>query len=229
MNHSYVKRGRMSAAQGKAYHTLAGRYCAPFSDKNILSCEALFGNTNPLVCEIGFGMGDSTAAIAEAHPDTNYLGIEVYKAGIGRLLWSIEQRGIQNIRIIEHDAVEVLRWMIADSSIAAFHLFFPDPWQKRRQQKRRLVQRPFTDLLAQKLAAGGYIYMVTDWEEYADWALGELSQTKNLDNPYKGEGGFAPKQTWKPETKFEAKGRAQDRAIRELFFTKGASAAPHLG
>jgi tRNA (guanine-N7-)-methyltransferase len=219
MNRSFVRRGRMSAAQERSYRNLSAKYCAPFSE-NPLSFEALFQNANPVICEIGFGMGDSTSAIAEANPDTNYLGIEVHKAGIGRLLWEIERREIRNIRIVEHDAVEALRCMVADASITAFHIFFPDPWPKRRQHKRRLVRRPFTDLLAQKLAAGGYVFIVTDCDEYGLWALGELSQTEHLHNVY--DGGFAPPQAWKPETKFEARGRAHGRAISELLFRKKA-------
>ncbi|MDR3324643.1 MAG: tRNA (guanosine(46)-N7)-methyltransferase TrmB [Spirochaetaceae bacterium] len=210
----------MSAAQARFYRDLSGKYCAPFSE-GLLSFEALFQNANPVVCEIGFGMGDSTVAIAEANPDKNYLGIEVYKAGIGRLLGELERRDIRNVRVIEHDAVEALRWMVADSSVAGFHIFFPDPWPKRRQHKRRLVRRPFTDMLAHKLTPGGYVFFVTDWDEYGRWALDELSQTEHLHNICEGSGGFAPSQAWKPETKFEARGRAQGRAIREVLFRKG--------
>jgi tRNA (guanine-N7-)-methyltransferase len=214
---SYVLRaGRMSDAQRRSYDNLKDEYCIPFAE-NILSPEALFGNKNPLTIEIGFGMGIATALIAEANPDKNYLGLEVHRPGIGRLLWEIEQRKISNIRIIEHDAVEVLEKMIADESVDAFHIFFPDPWPKKRHHKRRLVKRPFTDLLAQKLAPGGYIYFVTDWVEYGDWALEELSSTLGIENAY---AGFAPHQDWRPETKFEAKGIAKQHEVRELMFRK---------
>jgi tRNA (guanine-N7-)-methyltransferase len=215
---SYVLRaGRMSDAQKRSYDNLKDEYCIPFSN-TLLSREKLFGNNNPLTIEIGFGMGIATALIAEANPDKNYLGLEVHRPGIGRLLWEIEQRNIRNIRIIEHDAVEVLEKMIENNSVDAFHIFFPDPWPKKRHHKRRLVKRPFSDLLAQKLAPGGYIYFVTDWVEYGDWALEELTLTPEICNAYTG---FAPHQDWRPETKFEAKGIAKQHEVRELLFKKG--------
>jgi tRNA (guanine-N7-)-methyltransferase len=215
---SYVLRaGRMSDAQKRSYENLKDDFCIPFAE-NIISPETVFGNKNPLTIEIGFGMGIATALIAEANPDKNYLGLEVHRPGIGRLLWEIEQREISNIRIIEHDAVEVLEKMIANESVDAFHIFFPDPWPKTRHHKRRLVKRPFTDLLAQKLAPNGYIYFVTDWVEYGDWALEELTSTPGIDNAYTD---FAPHQDWRPETKFEAKGIAKQHEVRELMFRKG--------
>ncbi|MDR2747355.1 MAG: tRNA (guanosine(46)-N7)-methyltransferase TrmB [Treponema sp.] len=181
---SYVLRsGRTSAAQKRAYDGLSPRYRVPFS-AGFLDYAALFGNSNPVTVEIGFGMGRAAAGIAQANPDRNYLGIEVHKPGIGRLLWEIEKRSLVNIRIVERDAVETLEKMIAGGSTAAFHIFFPDPWPKKRHHKRRLVTRPFTALLAEKLRPGGYIYMATDWEDYARWALAELSATEGLRNPY---------------------------------------------
>jgi tRNA (guanine-N7-)-methyltransferase len=219
---SYVLRaGRMSDAQKRSYDNLHERFCIPFSE-NIFSSETVFGNKNPLTIEIGFGMGIATALIAEANPDKNYLGLEVHRPGIGRLLWEIEQRNISNIRIIEHDAVEVLEKMISAESVNAFHIFFPDPWPKKRHNKRRLLKRPFTDLLAQKLIADAYIYFVTDWAEYGDWALAELSSTPGIYNPFSGLAqGYAPHQEWRPETKFEKKGIAKQHEVRELLFKKG--------
>jgi tRNA (guanine-N7-)-methyltransferase len=219
---SYVLRaGRMSDAQRRSYENLKDQFCIPFS-QNSISSEKIFGNTNPLTIEIGFGMGIATAMIAEANPDKNYLGLEVHRPGIGRLLWELEQRNISNIRIIEHDAVEVLEKMTANESVDAFHIFFPDPWPKTRHHKRRLVKRPFTDLLVQKLSPGGYIYFVTDWADYGDWALEELSATSGICNEYSDFAlhGFAPHQEWRPETKFEAKGIAKQHEVRELMFRK---------
>jgi tRNA (guanine-N7-)-methyltransferase len=220
---SYVLRsGRMTAAQQRAYEELSPRYClSGFAP--VPSYAAVFGNPHPVTIEIGFGMGIATAWIAQDNPDRNYLGIEVHKPGIGRLLWEIEHRALENIRIIECDAVETLEYRIADESAAGFHIFFPDPWPKKKHHKRRLITRPFTDLLAEKLAPGAYLYMVTDSEDYAQWALAELSATAKLRNPYRDHAaGFAPPQSWRPPTKFEAKGRAKNHVIRELYFCKAS-------
>jgi tRNA (guanine-N7-)-methyltransferase len=214
---SYVLRaGRMSVAQRRSYETLSQAYCVPFAE-SLFDFKRLFGNENPVTAEIGFGMGIATAQIAQENPQKNYLGIEVHRPGIGRLLWEIEKRGLSNIRIVEYDAVDVLGKMIPDASLAAFHIFFPDPWPKKRHHKRRLITRPFTDLLAEKLCPGGYAYMVTDWADYGDWALAELSATVGLRNNYDG---FAPPQAWRPRTKFEQKGIEKNHEVRELFFVK---------
>jgi tRNA (guanine-N7-)-methyltransferase len=215
---SFVLRaGRMSDAQRRSYRELAPRYVLPYGSDLRFDPRAAFGNDNPYTVEIGFGMGTSTAQIAEENPARNYLGLEVHTPGVGKLLWEIERRGLENLRIIEHDAVEVVRDMIADDSVAAFHIFFPDPWPKKRHHKRRLVKRPFTDLLARKLMSGGYLYMATDWVEYGDWALAELASTPGLDNRY---AAFAPRQEWRPETRFERKGLDKEHEIRELMFIK---------
>jgi tRNA (guanine-N7-)-methyltransferase len=206
----------MSGAQRRSLETLAPVFCLPFEPRP-LNVQDIFGNSHPLVIEIGFGMGAATALIAGQNPGKNYLGLEVYRPGVGRLLWEIGRRGLNNIRIIEHDAVETLETMIPPDSVEGFHVFFPDPWPKKRHHKRRLITRPFTDILAEKLRPGGYVYMVTDWENYADWALAELSATPGLVNP---RHGFAPPQDWRPKTKFEEKGLAKDHRVRELFFVK---------
>jgi tRNA (guanine-N7-)-methyltransferase len=215
---SFVLRaGHISDAQRRSYETLLPRYSALFC-ATALDYASVFGNQNPLVIEIGFGMGIATAMIAEANPAVNYLGIEVHRPGIGKLLWEIERRGLNNVRIIEHDAVETLEHMIPAASVAGFHVFFPDPWPKKRHHKRRLITRPFTSLLASRLAPGGYLYMVTDWADYGDWALAELSATEGLVNAYDG---FAVPQSWRPETRFERKGIEKQHTVRELYFQKG--------
>jgi tRNA (guanine-N7-)-methyltransferase len=222
---SYVLRaGRMSAAQRRSYDALYPRWAfkggvslAP------IDFTALFGNRNPVILEIGFGMGAATAVIAEQNPATNYLGVEVHRPGIGRLLWEIDQRGLTNIRIAEGDAVEILRSLVPDNSLAGIHVFFPDPWPKKRHHKRRLITLPFTSLLAQKLRLpapplpGGYVYMVTDWEDYAAWALRELSQTPELQNAYSG---YAEPQSWRPETTFERKGKEKNHGLWEMYFRR---------
>ena len=210
----------MTSAQKRCYETLSAEYCIPF-EENIIETGKYFSvsavDKKPLIIEIGFGMGIATAQIAEANPDKNYIGIEVHKPGIGRLLWEIEQKKLENIRIIEHDGVEVLESMIADNSTDGFHIFFPDPWHKTRHHKRRLIKRPFTDMLGAKLKEGGYIYMVTDWEDYGHWALAELSATPALRNRYEN---FAPPQTWRPQTKFEKKGLMKHHNVYEIFFNR---------
>ena len=212
---SFVLRsGRETAAQRRAYDSLAPQFVVPFENK-VMDYTAVFGNGNPVVAEIGFGMGAATAIIAGTHPANNYLGIEVHRPGIGRLLWEIEQRSLSNIRIIEHDAVEVFEKMIPPNSLEGIHLFFPDPWPKKRHHKRRLVQRPFTHTLAARLKPRGYVYMVTDWEDYAQWALAELGSTNGLVNT--GD-GFAEPRAWRPRTSFERKGLAKAHQVRELFF-----------
>lgn len=214
---TYVMRaGRMTAAQEKAYNELSHKYCVPY-DESPINFVDVFGNTNPIVVEIGFGMGAATVQMAKENPNTNYLGIEVHKPGVGRVLSEIRAGDLKNLYIVEHDALDVLEKMIGDNSVDGFHIFFPDPWPKKKHHKRRLVRRPNTDLLAKKLREGGYLYMCTDWEEYAVEALEELRATEGLKNKYED---FAPRQEWRPETKFERKGIEAGRVIRELFFTK---------
>ncbi|MDR0383353.1 MAG: tRNA (guanosine(46)-N7)-methyltransferase TrmB [Spirochaetaceae bacterium] len=214
---SYVLRsGRTSKAQQRSLDRLSGAYCVPFTESPI-DFRAVFGNDNHVTVEIGFGMGSATAEIASENPQKNYIGIEVFRAGVGRLLWEIENRRLANVRIIEHDAIDVLEKMIPDGSLDAFHIFFPDPWLKKRHRKRRLVKRPFTDILASKLKNGGYICMVSDCADYCDSALAELSAVKTLRNACLK---FAPRQRWRPITKFEEKSLSRGRAPTELLFIK---------
>lgn len=211
-----LRASRMTDSQKRDYETLSTRWCIPF-EKKPLNFADIFNNSNPVVVEIGFGMGAATAIIAEQNPNINYLGLEVHTPGVGRLLGNIRDKNLQNLLIVEHDAMEVLEYMIPDNSVSGFHVFFPDPWPKKKHHKRRLMQRPRTNLLSKKLYEGGYIYMATDWEPYAEFALEELSLTENLKNKYDG---YAPHQSWRPETKFEHKGLLAERKICELFFEK---------
>ncbi|NLK46362.1 MAG: tRNA (guanosine(46)-N7)-methyltransferase TrmB [Treponema sp.] len=211
-----LRQGRMTEAQQRDYNELSGRWRIPYTP-SALNFIDVFDNMNPVVVEIGFGMGKATAIIAEQNPDKNYLGIEVHTPGVGKLLGEIRNKDLHNLYIIQHDAVEVLETMLQDNSISAFHVFFPDPWPKKKHYKRRLMQRPVTNLLASKLSTGGYIYMATDWEPYAEFALEELSQTEKLINRYDS---YAPHQKWRPETRFEQKGLSAEREIYELIFEK---------
>ena len=205
----------MSNAQKRSYESLFASYAIKSDECGTFSAIKNFSNENPLVIEIGFGMGRATAAIAEQNPCINYLGIEVHKPGIGRLLWEIEKRSLTNIRIIEGDASDFIKNKIQDHTVSGFHIFFPDPWPKKRHHKRRLITRPFTDILASKLIFGGYIFMVSDWADYGEWALKELGNTKGLKNKYND---FAPPQNWRPKTEFEQKGLKKNHEIKELFF-----------
>ncbi|EFW39466.1 tRNA (guanosine(46)-N7)-methyltransferase TrmB [Treponema phagedenis] len=211
-----LRAGRMTDGQKRDYAVFSKRWCIPYQNEPI-QFEHIFGNSQPVIMEIGFGMGLATAEIAEKNPGTNYLGVEVYKPGVGKLLGEIEKRNLSNIRIIEYDAIQVLQTMIDEKSLAGFHIFFPDPWQKKKHHKRRLLHRPNTDLFVSRLRDGGYIYAVTDWEHYAHDAYAELSATAGLTSKYEG---FAPSQSWRPKTKFELKGLKKDHVIRELFFTR---------
>jgi len=213
---SYVKRcGRTTTAQKNAYDTLSEQYIIPFREEQIDFLK--FFKSSNITLEIGFGSGAATARIAEDNPNKNYLGIDVHRPGIGHLLMEIEKRKLDNLKIIDNDAALVLEKMIPASSLEAIHIFFPDPWPKKRHRKRRLIQRPFTETLANCLMPNGYLYFVTDWEDYALHALEELTTTPSLKNKYEN---FAVPQDWRPKTKFEQKGLAKGHIIRELFFLR---------
>ena len=168
------RRGHFTAGQRLAYQTLFERWTLPYRPAPIDASE-VFGRSAPRVLEIGFGMGETTAAIAQRMPDTDFLGVEVYPAGVGALLRRIDEAGLSNLRIIQHDAVEVVRDMIAPGTLAGIHVFFPDPWPKKRHHKRRLIQPAFVALLASRLAPGGYLHCATDWAHYAVQMLAVLA------------------------------------------------------
>jgi tRNA (guanine-N7-)-methyltransferase len=217
---TYVLRaGRMTDAQRKALEELAPRFCVPYEDKEPFSFGAIFGNDRPVVAEIGFGMGSATWRIAQAHPDTNYLAFEVHTPGVGKLLSEMEAHGVGNIRIVHHDAVEAFEKVIPPSSLAGLHVFYPDPWPKKRHHKRRLLRPGIVELLVSRLQPGAYLYFVTDVEEYAEWTLDLLARTQGLRNRYEG---FAPHQEWRPETKFEARAVRDGRGAFEILFERNA-------
>jgi len=215
---SYVLRaGRMTDAQKRAIERLWGRYGLDFDPGTRLETAAVFGNSHPVVAEIGFGMGQATWRIAQDNPDINYLGLEVHTPGVGRLLADLDSRAIVNVRIFRHDAVEVFESMLPPASLAGLHIFYPDPWPKKRHHKRRLVREGLAEILASRIAPGGYLYFVTDIEDYALWSLDVLSRTEGLRNRFEL---FAPKQEWRPETKFEAHASRDGRACWELMFDR---------
>ena len=171
--------------------------------------------------EIGFGMGETTAAIAAARPDVNFLGVEVFLAGVGALLKRIGEQQLTNIRIIHHDAVEVVREMLPPQSLAGVHIYFPDPWQKKRHHKRRLIAQPFVALLASRIAPGGYLHCATDWEDYAQQMLAVLGDESQLVNAHSG---FAPNtrnpMAERPTTKFHARGERLGHGNWDLLFRR---------
>jgi tRNA (guanine-N7-)-methyltransferase len=210
---SYVLRqGRTTPAQARALEALYPKYGLRFTGEP-LSPSEIFGRTAPLVVEIGSGMGETTAAIAQARPDADFVAIEVHGPGIGSLLNRVETQKLENLRIIRHDAVEVLERMIPEASLAAIHLFFPDPWPKKRHHKRRLVQPEFAALAAGKLAPGGVLHAATDWPDYAEHMREVLSKEPLL---HPAEKGFVER----PPTKFEARGRRLGHPIRDLYFRR---------
>ncbi|MCE5181360.1 MAG: tRNA (guanosine(46)-N7)-methyltransferase TrmB [Betaproteobacteria bacterium] len=221
MNHrpirSYVLRqGRISSAQTRALETLLPRHGIPFQEAP-LDLDAAFGRSAPKILEIGFGMGDSTAKIAAEHPENDYLGVEVHAPGVGSLLNQIEERGLANLRVIQHDAVEVLRHMIAPASLDGVHIFFPDPWHKKKHNKRRLIQPELVALLCDKLKPGGYLHAATDWQAYAEHILAVLSAEPKLANT---AADYAPKPDYRPLTKFEQRGINLGHGVWDIVFTK---------
>lgn len=219
---SYVIRsGRLTDMQKDALTRLYPRYGFAWEPGRLLGpadiMEGAAGLAAPFVVEVGFGMGQATVAIAEALPGTAFLGLEVHAPGVGRLLAEIEERSLRNLRLMRHDAVEVLADMLAPGSVDGFHVFFPDPWPKKRHHKRRIMNAGFVRLMASRLREGGYLYYVTDWEEYAEATLEALGAEPLLANAYPR---WAERRPWRPVTKFERRALEAGRPIRELLFTR---------
>ncbi|MFA5171824.1 MAG: tRNA (guanosine(46)-N7)-methyltransferase TrmB [Sulfuriferula sp.] len=211
-----LRQGRMSIAQQRAYDQLQSVYGIPYTPQAI-DLNAIYQRSAPKILEIGFGMGDATATIAAEHAENDYLGIEVHGPGVGSLLNQIEHRELHNLRIVQHDAVEVLRDMIPDHSLAGVHIFFPDPWHKKRHNKRRLIKPEFVALISQKLAPGGYLHCATDWEDYAIQILQVLSDEPTLANT---AADYAPRPDYRPLTKFEQRGIRLGHGVWDIIFTK---------
>jgi len=214
---SYVLRtGRTTVGQAKAIEVLGPKYLVPYQAQPV-DLAALFGRDAPTILEIGFGMGEATAHIAGLMPEKNFLCCEVHTPGVGALLKRIGDLGLANIRIVQHDAVEVLEHMLAPGSLAGVHIFFPDPWHKARHNKRRLVQAPLVAKLVTRLAAGGYVHCATDWEPYAQQMLEVLSAEPALRNTAEG---FAPRPDYRPLTKFENRGLRLGHGVWDVVFTR---------
>ncbi|MFA9439907.1 tRNA (guanosine(46)-N7)-methyltransferase TrmB [Uliginosibacterium sp. sgz301328] len=211
-----LRQGRMSDAQTRAIEALMPRYGIPYRAAR-LDTDAVFGRHAPVVLEIGFGMGVATAEIAKARPDTDFIGIEVHGPGVGNLCKLIEADGITNLRVMQHDATEIVRDMIGEGSLAGVHVFFPDPWPKKKHHKRRILQPAFVTELARRLAPGGYLHCATDWEDYAMQMLEVLRAEPLLENSCEE---FAPRPDYRPLTKFEARGLRLGHGVWDLIFRR---------
>lgn len=214
---SYVLRqGRITRAQQRARDELMPRYGVPYT-REPLNLDRIFGRAAPKILEIGFGMGETTARIAAQYAENDYLGIEVHTPGVGSLLKRIAGQGLTNIRVIQHDAAEVLEHGIAPASLDGVHIFFPDPWPKKRHHKRRLLQPPFVALLVSRMKRGAYVHVAIDWENYAQQIMEVFTAEPRLANT---ADGFAARPEWRPETKFEARGLRLGHRVWDLLFRR---------
>ena len=216
-----LRQGRVSNAQARHHQALMPVWGIAYQPRG-LDLVAEFGRVAPKILEIGFGMGETTAVIAAAHPELDFLGVEVHTPGVGSLLKEIAERNLGNVRIVQHDAVEVIRDMIGPGTLAGIHIFFPDPWPKKRHHKRRLIQADFVRLLSGRLAPGGYFHCATDWEEYAQQMVVVLSAEPLLENTVHG---FAPRPDYRPLTKFEQRGLRLGHGVWDVVFRRRAERA----
>ena len=216
---TYVLRaGRMGTGQIRAFDQYGDRFLLPYQTER-LDVSAAFGRRAPLILEIGFGMGDATAHIAQVRPGDNFLCCEVHEPGVGALLKRCGEQDIGNIRIVQHDAVEVMDHMLGQDSLDGVHIFFPDPWHKSRHHKRRLIQSPFVQRLAEHIKPGGYLHLATDWAPYAEQMMSVLSAEPLLVNTA-GAGQFAPQPDYRPLTKFENRGLKLGHGVWDLVFRR---------
>ncbi|AQZ98951.1 tRNA (guanosine(46)-N7)-methyltransferase TrmB [Comamonas kerstersii] len=214
---SFVRRtGRVTTGQAKAFEELGPKFVLPYTGQP-LDPQTAFGRPGKLILEIGFGMGEATAHIARVRPDDNFLCCEVHEPGVGALLKRIGEQDIHNIRILQHDAVEVIDFMLPEGMLDGVHIFFPDPWHKKKHNKRRLIQSPLVAKLASRLKQGGYIHCATDWEPYAEQMLEVLGAEAQLANTAEG---YAPKPDYRPLTKFENRGLKLGHGVWDLVFVK---------
>lgn len=211
-----LRQGRVSNAQRRACQTLLPKYGIEFSNKPI-NLDEIFGRQAPKILEIGFGMGETTATIAQSHPENDYLAIEVHTPGVGSLLNQIETLELTNLRIMQHDAVDVLQHMLAAECLDGIHIFFPDPWPKAKHNKRRLIQPEFVSQLCKRLKLDGYIHTATDWKDYAEQMLEVLGNEQQLTNTTTD---YAPRPDYRPLTKFEQRGLKLGHGVWDLVFLK---------
>ena len=213
-NRSYRLRGvRITPAQQEARDNLWAKFGVEFQESQI-DLESLFPKSQPIVMEVGYGMGEATWQIAKANPNLNYLGVEVHMPGVGKLMARLDEYELTNVRLIERDVFEVLHYMVKDSSLDGVHLFFPDPWPKKRHFKRRIVNERFLSDISAKLKPGGYLHIATDWVPYAEWIKEVFSQTKLF------TGGVTERPDWRPLTRFEGQGITKDHQVTDLRYKK---------
>ena len=213
-----LRKGRLTAGQQRALNDFWPVFGIDYSD-SYLDFRAIFGRTAPLVMEIGFGNGDALATMAEAEPESDFIGVEVHPPGVGSALARINAAGLSNVRIISEDALAVLEHMIPANSLSGLRLYFPDPWPKKRHHKRRLVQPAFLELLVQKLDQGAVVHMATDWQDYAEQMLELLEANPHLCNTA-GDGQFTQRPDWRPLTHFEKRGTRLGHGVWDVLFTR---------
>lgn len=212
-----LRQGRLTKGQERALTTVWPQFGIDYTEQALDFAQVFGRDTSKKILEIGFGMGESTAKIAQTLPDYDFLAVEVHTPGVGSLLKLIEEQALTNLRIIQHDAVEVLQKMLPDHSLDGVHIFFPDPWHKKRHHKRRLIQAEFIQLLCTKLKVGAYIHVATDWQEYAEWVLAVLQGEAMLKNTAQD---YAEKPSYRPLTKFENRGIKLGHGVWDLVFTR---------
>ena len=213
-NRSYRLRGvRITPSQQAARDNLWAKYGVDSADSKI-DLDSLFSKKQPIVMEIGYGMGEATWQIAKANPDINYLGVEVHMPGAGKLMAKLSENEVTNVRLIERDVFEVFHYILKDASLDGVHLFFPDPWPKKRHFKRRIIQERFLSEVAAKLKTGGYLHIATDWVPYAEWITEVFSKTNLF------AGGVIARPDWRPLTRFEGQGISKDHAVNDFRFLK---------
>jgi tRNA (guanine-N7-)-methyltransferase len=211
-----LRQGRVSNAQQRAHDTLLPQFGIAYAPQPI-DLDRIFGRCAPKVLEIGFGMGETTAIIAEQHPENDYLGIEVHTPGVGSLLKTIGEKNLANVRIVQHDAVEVLHNMIGPDTFDGVHIFFPDPWPKKRHHKRRLIKPEFIALLVGRMKTGAYLHAATDWHEYAEQILDVLKREPRLTNAALD---YSPRPDYRPQTKFENRGLKLGHGVWDIIFRR---------
>ena len=208
----------MTALQERALEQLWPKYGLE-PDEALLDLDVLFGRSAPRLLEIGFGMGDALVEMAAVHPENDYIGIEVHRPGVGRVLSRVDEQGSDNVRVFCHDAIEVLKKQIPDGSLDRVLLFFPDPWHKKRHNKRRIVQATFVEMVRSKLKPGGIFHMATDWQEYAEWMMALMNDAEGFEN-LAGGGLYSERPDYRPVTKFERRGHRLGHGIWDLLFKK---------